>query len=65
MEFGHNFKYYRTVCNMTQRQVAKLLGIAQTNISNWENNHTRPEYENLVKLSSIYGVSIDQLLGKQ
>ncbi len=50
---------------MTQRQVAKLLGIAQTNISNWENNHTRPEYEHLVKLSTIYGVSIDKLLGIQ
>ena len=63
MEFGHNFRHYRMHCNLTQRQVAKILGIAQTNISNWENNHTRPEYEHLVRLARIYDVSIDKLLG--
>ena len=48
---------------MTQVEVAKLIGIDQTNISNWENDKTRPEYENLIKLSQIYDVSIDELLG--
>ncbi len=63
MEFGKRFKKYRLENNMTQVEVAKLIGIDQTNISNWENDKTRPEYENLIKLSQIYDVSIDELLG--
>ncbi len=63
MEFGKRFKKYRLENNMTQVEVANLIGIDQTNISNWENDKTRPEYENLIKLSQIYDVSIDELLG--
>lgn len=63
MEFGKRFKKDRLENNMTQVEVAKLIGIDQTNISNWENDKTRPEYENLIKLSQIYDVSIDELLG--
>ncbi len=63
MEFGKRFKKYRLENNLTQVEVAKMIGIDQTNISSWENDKTRPEYENLIKLSKIYDVSLDELLG--
>ncbi len=63
MEFGKRFKKYRLENNLTQMEVAKMIGIDQTNISSWENDKTRPEYENLIKLSKIYDVTIDELLG--
>lgn len=63
MEFGKRFKNFRLSNNLTQTQVAKLIGIDQTNISSWENDKTRPEYENLIKLAKIYDVTIDELLG--
>ncbi len=63
MEFGKRFKNFRLSNNLTQTQVAKLIGIDQTNISSWENDKTRPEYENLIKLARIYDVTIDELLG--
>ena len=63
MEFGKRFKKIRLENKLTQEQVAKALGIDQTNISCWENDKTRPEYENLIKLSKLYDVTLDELLG--
>ena len=63
MRFGERFKKLRLENNLTQTQVATELGIDQTNISLWENDKTRPEYENLIKLSKLYDVTLDELLG--
>ncbi|MBO7345172.1 MAG: helix-turn-helix transcriptional regulator [Clostridia bacterium] len=48
---------------MTQKEVAKILGVYQSNISDWENDISRPEYEKLIQLAEIYNVSISELLG--
>lgn len=63
MEYGKFFKQARLQSGRTQKDVAKELGIGQPNISDWENDVSRPEYENLVKLSQYYEVSIYDLLG--
>lgn len=63
MKFGDNFKKLRLQNKLSQQQVAKKLGINQSNISNWEKDVSRPEYENLIQLSKLYGVSIEELLG--
>ena len=63
MEFGAKFKQLRIDNNLTQKQLAEKLGIKQTNISNWENDKTRPEYENLIKLAKIFDVTTDEILG--
>jgi len=63
MEFGNNFKKIRKSCGLTQSTVAKKLGISQSNISDWENNVARPEYEKLIELSKLYDVSLYELLG--
>ena len=47
---------------MTQLEVAKKLNIAQSNISDWENDVSRPEYENLILLSKLYDASLYELL---
>lgn len=39
------------------------LGIRQSNVNDWENDVSRPEYENLIKLSILYEISIYDLLG--
>ena len=63
MEFGKRFKELRKLNKLTQIQVATKLGIKQSNISDWENNVSRPEYENLIALSKLYDESIDYMLG--
>ena len=63
MDFGKTFKKIRKESGFTQQQIAGKLGISQSNISDWENNISRPEYENLIMLAQIYDVTIEELLG--
>lgn len=53
----------RLQCNLTKKQVADTLGIEQSNISDWENNVSRPEYENLIALARLYDETLESLLG--
>lgn len=48
---------------MSQTQVAQKLKIHQSNISDWENDISRPEYEKLIELAELYDVSVAELLG--
>ena len=63
MVFGENFKKLRREAKLSQEDVAKKLGIYQSNISDWENDISRPEYEKLIQLSKLYSCSIAELLG--
>ncbi|MBE7089476.1 MAG: helix-turn-helix transcriptional regulator [Clostridiales bacterium] len=63
MNFGKSFKQCRKEINLSQKEVAKKLGICQSNISDWENDISRPEYEKLIQLAEIYNVTLYQLLG--
>ena len=63
MKFGDNFKKIRNQCGFSQQYVAQQLGISQSNISDWENDVSRPEYEKLIQLSKIYDVTLYDLLG--
>ncbi len=63
MEFGSRFKKFRLQNGYTQKQVADKLGVRQSNVSDWENNVSRPEYENLIALSRLYDETLESLLG--
>lgn len=63
MEFGERFKKLRLQNGYTQRQVAETLGVHQSNVSDWENNISRPEYENLIALAQLYDETLESLLG--
>jgi transcriptional regulator with XRE-family HTH domain len=53
----------RKAAGLTQNQLAESLQICQSNISDWENNVSRPEYEHLIKMARLYEVSLEELLG--
>ena len=63
MNYGIFFKNARKESGLTQQQVADKMEIRQSNVSDWENDISRPEYEKLVELSKLYGVSVYDLLG--
>jgi len=63
MNFGDNFKKCRLEMNFSQKHVAERLGIHQSNVSDWENDVSRPEYEKLIQLAELYNVTLYQLLG--
>ncbi|MCH5186797.1 MAG: helix-turn-helix transcriptional regulator [Oscillospiraceae bacterium] len=48
--------------NMTQIELAKHMGVTQANVSQWESNVAKPRAENLIKMSVLFGCTIDELL---
>ena len=51
-------KYYK----ITQDELAEKLGVTRQAVSKWENGATIPDIELLMKLSELYGVSINDIL---
>lgn len=59
----NNLKAARKAAGMTQSEVAKIVGITQNGYSYWENGKAKIDNESLAKLSRLFGVSIDYLIG--
>ena len=53
----------RCACGWSQVELAKRLGLSKQTISNWENDNIQPSIEMLMRLSKVFGVSTDYLLG--
>lgn len=62
MEFGEKLKAARVRSGMTQDTVAKQIGVSRQSLSNWENDRTYPDLASVLKLSDLYGLSLDDLL---
>lgn len=63
MDFGKSFKFYRQRANLTQKEAANLIGIKDYQLGNYETNRSEPSLAILKKMSKVYYVSIDKLLG--
>lgn len=48
---------------LSQREIAKVMNISQGTYNNWENEKTQPCIEQLIALSTFFGVSVDYLVG--
>ncbi len=62
-EIGLRLKESRKNINLTQREVAKKLGMTQQQYSRFENGVFELNYEQIVVLCQLYGVSADYILG--
>lgn len=63
-EVGKRLYECRKALNLTQKQVAEKLGVAQPVYQRFETGVYECNYEQLVCLSEIFDVSVDYLLGK-
>ncbi len=62
MEIGAKLKDARMRAGMTQEKVAEEIQVTRQTISNWENEKSFPDIVSVIRLSSLYGISLDQLL---
>ncbi len=56
-------KDLRNKNGLTQSELARLCGVHQTAVSQWEKGRTDPDRESLKILSEIFGVPVDTILG--
>lgn len=59
---GEQLVKLRKENNMSQEKLAKLLGVSRQTIYKWENNKAYPDMINLVTISEIFDVSMDELI---
>lgn len=62
MSFGELISQLRKKVDYKQEYVAKQIGVKKNTISNYENNVSKPHYEQLVKLCNLFGVDANYLL---
>lgn len=59
---GEKIKIYRENKNMTQYEIAEILGVKPATVSKYESGTLEPNIESLKKLAELFEVSIDELL---
>ncbi|SDI59196.1 DNA-binding transcriptional regulator, XRE-family HTH domain [Pseudobutyrivibrio sp. 49] len=62
MELGKRIKDYRASLNWNQDELAEKMFVSRQTISNWENEKSYPDIQSLLLLSTLFDVSIDQLV---
>ncbi len=60
--FGETIKQLRIKKDLSQKDLAAMLDICNTTLSQYEKNKRAPKFETLLKLADILGVSTDYLL---
>ena len=64
MSFAQILKQIRTVKNITQEELSKLLNISRATVAGYEAKNRQPDYDKLLQIADIFEVSTDYLLGR-
>lgn len=62
-DFSKTIRRLRTSRSMTMQQLADRLGVTKGAVSMWENKGVIPRQDVLLKISKLFGISIDGLIG--
>ncbi len=63
LKLGENLKKFRLNRELTQEQLADVLGVSAQAVSRWENGTTYPDITLLPAIASYFDISIDEILG--
>lgn len=61
-KIGHFLKELRNEKELTQTELAEMLGVTNRSISRWENGVTMPDLDLLIELAKHYDVEIMEIL---
>ncbi len=63
MTLGQRLQKARKESGLSQEELAEQLGVSRQAVSKWENDSGYPEMEKMIRLSQLYQVSLDYLVG--
>ena len=63
LEIANKLQQLRKDKGYSQEELAEQLGVSRQAVSKWERAEASPDTDNLIALSKIYNVSLDELLG--
>lgn len=64
MSLEKNLKTYRKAANFSQEKMAELLNVSRQAVTKWETGAGTPDITNLVAISKLFHVTIDELLSQ-
>lgn len=62
MEVNNQIRAYRSELGMSQEELAEAVYVTRQTVSNWETGKSYPDIQSLLRLSSLFGISLDQLI---
>ena len=62
MRLGETIYRLRTEKGMSQGDLAEALSVSRQSVSKWETDGATPDLEKLIKLSELFGISLDTLV---
>ncbi len=62
MSLSKNINRLRTEARLSQTEFAEKFGVTHQSVQKWESGETKPDLDNLIKISKFFSVSVDQLL---
>lgn len=62
MKLGEKILFNRKKMGMSQEDLAEKLGVSRQSVSKWEVGAAAPDVDKLVKLSEIFGITLDELV---
>lgn len=62
MTVGERIQYHRKEMDLSQEELGQMLLVSRQTVSQWENGQTYPTVDNLIRLRSLFGISVDELL---
>lgn len=64
MSFGDVLRSLRKQHRMTQSDLARVLGVAESAVSMWELGRRRPDHEMMEQIADYFNVDMNYLFGK-
>lgn len=65
MTFAEKLKTIRKQAGMSQEQLAEKLGVSRQAVTKWETGAGIPDIDNIVSVSALFSISIDELLSNE
>lgn len=65
MTFAENVKMLRKQAGMSQEQLAEKIGVSRQAVTKWETGAGIPDIENIMAISTLFDISIDDLLSNE
>ena len=62
MSFRDNLQHLRDTRNMTQSELAMLVGVSRQSVAKWEAEKSYPEMDKLLKLCDLFECTLDDLV---
>ena len=65
MTFGKKISELRRASGLSQEQFGEMFGVSRQSVSKWESDQTMPELATIIKIADFFGISVDELLGRE